>query len=76
MNDQLKQKSGITPEKVKQRDKLAFVVGVTNMWVTALLVGVWPEVLPWFYVAKIFVLLCLRLVVYRRKRWHYFMFDM
>ncbi|TPX64674.1 hypothetical protein SpCBS45565_g05694 [Spizellomyces sp. 'palustris'] len=64
------------PEAVKKRDKLAFVVGVTNMWVTALLVGVWPEVIPWFYVVKTFVLLMMRLVVYRRKRWHYFMFDM
>ncbi|KAI9094400.1 hypothetical protein DFS34DRAFT_582922 [Phlyctochytrium arcticum] len=75
VNHQIKQLQS-SPELVKSRDKAAFVVGVTNLWVTALLVGVWPEVIPFFYVAKALVLLLMRLVVYRRKRWHYFMFDM
>lgn len=65
-----------SPEAVKKRDKMAFVIGVTNMWVTTLLFGVLPGAVPWFYVTKTVVLLLTRLIVYRRKRWHYFMFDM
>ncbi|KAI9017318.1 hypothetical protein BC832DRAFT_526470, partial [Gaertneriomyces semiglobifer] len=61
---------------VKRKDKLAFVIGVTNLWVTALLLGAWPELLPLFYVVKTVLLVGIRGVVYRRKRWHYFMFDM
>ncbi|KAJ3185034.1 hypothetical protein HDU87_002600 [Geranomyces variabilis] len=65
-----------TAEAVKNRDKAAFVIGVTNMWVTSLLLGMAPRSLPAFYLCKIVVLLTTRLVVYRRKRFHYFMFDM
>ncbi|KAJ3148755.1 hypothetical protein HDU89_004605 [Geranomyces variabilis] len=65
-----------TAEAVKNRDKAAFVIGVTNMWVTALLLGMAPKVLPAFYLCKVAVLLTTRLVLYRRKRFHYFMFDM
>ncbi|KAJ3169585.1 hypothetical protein HDU88_000776 [Geranomyces variabilis] len=65
-----------TAEAVKNRDKAAFVIGVTNMWVTALLLGMAPKILPAFYLCKVAVLLTTRLVLYRRKRFHYFMFDM
>ncbi|KAI8920786.1 hypothetical protein DFJ77DRAFT_447345 [Powellomyces hirtus] len=65
-----------TPAAVKNRDKFAFVLGVTNMWVTAVLLGMLPTALPAFYILKIAILLPTRLVLYRRKRFHYFMFDM
>ncbi|KAJ3134202.1 hypothetical protein HDU90_005299 [Geranomyces variabilis] len=44
-----------TAEAVKNRDKAAFVIGVTNMWVTALLLGMAPRVLPAFYLCKVAV---------------------
>ncbi|KAJ3294996.1 hypothetical protein HK104_003107 [Borealophlyctis nickersoniae] len=59
------------PEAVKTRDKVSFVFGVTNIWLSALM-----DAVPWLYTMKIAVLLTTRLIVYRRKRWHYFMFDM
>ncbi|RKP01675.1 hypothetical protein CXG81DRAFT_11686, partial [Caulochytrium protostelioides] len=64
------------PAAAMQRDKISFVFGVTYLWVTALLVGAAPWVIPLLYLAKIVVLLGLRFAIYRRKRWHYFMFDM
>ncbi|KAJ3017597.1 hypothetical protein HKX48_003462 [Thoreauomyces humboldtii] len=65
-----------TPAAVKNRDKFAFVIGVTNMWITALLLGMWPTLLPAFFVLKTTTLLLVRLILYKRKRWHYFMFDL
>lgn len=65
-----------SPDFIKKRDKVAFVLGVTNMWITSLLLGVCPQALPWVYLVKGVVLLLIRLIVYKRKRWHYFMFDM
>ncbi|KAJ3050944.1 hypothetical protein HK097_008083 [Rhizophlyctis rosea] len=64
------------PDMVKTRDKVSFVLGVTNLWASAFLVGWWPDAVPLAYAVKIVLLLGTRLVVYRQKRWHYFMFDM
>ncbi|KAI8824056.1 uncharacterized protein EV422DRAFT_305292 [Fimicolochytrium jonesii] len=69
-------KKATSAAAAKNRDKIAFVVGVTNMWVTALLFGVAPSIMPYFYVVKAAVLLLARLVTYKNNKWHYFMFDM
>lgn len=65
-----------TPRALRLKDKIAFVVGVTNMCAISLTIGLAPHLLPSAYIIKLVALLAVRLLLYRRKRWHYYMFEM
>ncbi|KAI8380905.1 uncharacterized protein BYT42DRAFT_564637 [Radiomyces spectabilis] len=61
---------------VQLRDKISFVIGVSNACVAPALALRYPSWIPGFYSTQLVLLLTLRYVIYRSKRWHYFIFDM
>lgn len=60
---------------VQLRDKVSFVVGVGNACVAPALALRYPNAIPAYYSVQLVILLILRYVIYRSKRWHYFIFD-
>jgi hypothetical protein len=60
---------------VQLRDKVSFVVGVGNACVAPALALRYPSMIPAYYSVQLVILLILRYVIYRSKRWHYFIFD-
>ncbi|KAL0074588.1 hypothetical protein J3Q64DRAFT_1649090 [Phycomyces blakesleeanus] len=60
---------------VRLRDKVSFVIGVSNACVTPALAVRVPLWLPLFYTIQVIILIALRYIIYRSKRWHYFVFD-
>lgn len=61
---------------VQLRDKVSFVVGVGNACVAPALALRYPNSIPSYYSVQLVVLLILRYVIYRSRRWHYFIFDL
>ncbi|SAL96569.1 hypothetical protein [Absidia glauca] len=57
-------------------DKVSFVVGVGNACITPALAVRAPQWIPLFYTIQSIYLLTLRFVVYKYRRWHYFIFDL
>lgn len=64
-----------TPRRILLRDKIAFVVGTTDLWLTAYWLGASPETFHLFYTPKIIALLIIRIIVYRSKRWGPYLYD-
>src|SRR4051794_12258404 len=46
-----------------------------NVAFTAFLIGARPDLMPWFFTVKAVILLTLRWILFRRRKWHYFLFD-
>ncbi|KAI8997206.1 hypothetical protein BDB01DRAFT_712804 [Pilobolus umbonatus] len=60
---------------VQFRDKVSFAVGVGNACVAPALALRYPYSIPLYYSIQLVILVILRYVIYRSKRWHYFIFD-
>ncbi|KAI9486590.1 MAG: hypothetical protein EXX96DRAFT_549653 [Benjaminiella poitrasii] len=60
---------------VQLRDKVAFMFGVGNACIAPALAVRYPSSIPSYYSVQFIVLFILRYVIYRSKRWHYFIFD-
>ncbi|KAI8367976.1 hypothetical protein EDC96DRAFT_552891 [Choanephora cucurbitarum] len=61
---------------IQLRDKVSFVVGVGNACVAPALALRYPNLIPAYYSIQLVILLLLRGVIYRLRRWHYFIFDL
>ncbi|KAF8902788.1 hypothetical protein CPB84DRAFT_1775444 [Gymnopilus junonius] len=61
---------------VRTRDKVSFFFGVMTLLFSALIVGMAPQ---WVHVAYTIIgsyLLPLRVYIYKKRDWHYFLFDL
>ncbi|KAM0791159.1 hypothetical protein ACM66B_005644 [Microbotryomycetes sp. NB124-2] len=61
---------------VRLRDKISFFVGVMHVLVSALLLGFAPTYIPLYYSLQCAVYCPLRIYSYRKKSYHYFLFDL
>ncbi|KAI9474265.1 MAG: hypothetical protein EXX96DRAFT_611066 [Benjaminiella poitrasii] len=61
---------------VRLRDKVSFVLGVGNTWVTPVIASRLPMFIPIYYTAQSLYLITIRYFIYKSKRWHYFFFDL
>ncbi|KAH8830578.1 hypothetical protein DL96DRAFT_953471 [Flagelloscypha sp. PMI_526] len=61
---------------VRTREKVSFFFGVMCLTFTALLYGMAPEWLPLAYLVQGAYLLPLRVYKYKKRSWHYFLFDL
>ncbi|KAH8118516.1 hypothetical protein DFH11DRAFT_678400 [Phellopilus nigrolimitatus] len=61
---------------VRTREKLSFFFGVMSVLVTALLFGMAPQWLHIAYTVQALYLLPLRAYNYKKRAWHYFLFDL
>ncbi|KAG0767296.1 hypothetical protein G6F57_005227 [Rhizopus arrhizus] len=74
--DKIDKRMNRDAKTVRLRDKISFVVGVGNSCVAPALAIRYPNRIPTYYSIQLIILLILRYVIYRSKRWHYFIFDM
>lgn len=65
----------VTPNRVKLRDKLTFMLGTTGSLLNAYWLGWSPSTFYRVYSIEAVVLVGLRIVIYRLKRWHYYLLD-
>ncbi|XP_019861289.1 PREDICTED: uncharacterized membrane protein C776.05-like [Amphimedon queenslandica] len=56
-------------------DKLTFTVFLSNVMLTAFLAGYVPQYFYYWHSVKSVALILIRWLIYKRKRWHYFLFD-
>ncbi|CAF3056157.1 unnamed protein product [Rotaria socialis] len=82
LKTQLQQRIHIWSENFKQpnfirtRDKISFSIGVANACFSPLVAGRWPHILPLVYTFQALFLITLRFFIYKRKSWHYFVYDL
>ncbi|MEW5302047.1 MAG: hypothetical protein WDW36_004859 [Sanguina aurantia] len=65
----------VGPEGILLRDKLAFVLGSTLLWVCAFTLGRTPQTFYRLYTGLGVALMGVRYFTYRRSRRHYYLFD-
>ncbi|KAI0736098.1 hypothetical protein C8Q72DRAFT_791291 [Fomitopsis betulina] len=65
-----------TSNVVRLREKLTFFWGVMSLLITSLLVGMAPEWIHVAYTLQAAFYLPLRLYLYKKRAWHYFLFDL
>ncbi|GAA5982742.1 hypothetical protein JCM5350_006233 [Sporobolomyces pararoseus] len=61
---------------VRLRDKISFLCGVMNVLVSALLLGFQPTWIPNYYGIQMLAYTPYRIYTYKRKSYHYFLFDL
>ncbi|KLO06352.1 hypothetical protein SCHPADRAFT_882928 [Schizopora paradoxa] len=61
---------------VRTREKVSFFFGVMSLLATSLLFGLAPEWLHVAYTVQALYLLPLRAYQYKKRAWHYFLFDL
>ncbi|CAF0786728.1 unnamed protein product [Rotaria sp. Silwood1] len=64
------------PNFIRTRDKISFSIGVANACFSPLIAGRWPHILPLVYTIQALFLITLRFFIYKRKSWHYFVYDL
>lgn len=61
---------------VTLREKMSFISGVMNVFVSGYLIGAYPEYLPQYYSMQLIYFMTIRLVTYRSRGYHYFLADL
>ncbi|KAF7980903.1 hypothetical protein HWV62_36093 [Athelia sp. TMB] len=61
---------------VRTREKISFFSGVMSLLITALLFGMAPQWIHVSYTLQGLYLLPLRAYTYKKRSWHYFLFDL
>ncbi|VDC06239.1 unnamed protein product [Peniophora sp. CBMAI 1063] len=61
---------------VRTREKFSFVFGVMSILLSALLFGLYPTWVHVAYTAQAAYLLPMRIYSFKKRRWHYFLFDL
>ncbi|EJD01279.1 uncharacterized protein FOMMEDRAFT_110967 [Fomitiporia mediterranea MF3/22] len=61
---------------IRTREKISFFFGVMSLLLTALLFGMAPQWLHISYTIQALYLLPLRAYNYKKRAWHYFLFDL
>lgn len=65
----------VTPKRIKLRDKLTFMIFTTGALLNAYWLGWSPSTFYRVYSIEAVVLIGLRWVLYKLKRWHYYLLD-
>ncbi|KAI7853393.1 hypothetical protein BDC45DRAFT_511112 [Circinella umbellata] len=74
--DSINERMNRDAKTVRLRDKISFVVGVGNACVSPALVARLPTWIPLYYTVQSLYLLSLRYLIYKVRKWHYFIFDL
>lgn len=61
---------------VTTREKVSFIAGVLNIFISGYLVGAFPEYFHWWYTAQLAYFYPIRYITYHRKGYHYFLADL
>jgi hypothetical protein len=63
-------------KSVTLREKVSFIAGVMNVFVSGYLVGAHPEYFHYWYTVQLFYFMPIRLYTYKKKGYHYFLADL
>ncbi|KAI9497824.1 hypothetical protein BDB00DRAFT_802059 [Zychaea mexicana] len=74
--DSINERMNRDAKTVRLRDKISFVVGVGNACVSPALAARLPTWIPLYYTIQSVYLLSLRYLIYKVRKWHYFIFDL
>ncbi|GAB4824156.1 hypothetical protein N2152v2_011202 [Parachlorella kessleri] len=66
----------LRPRQILVRDKVAFVLGTLDLWLSAYWLGCSPQSFYRLYTVKAALLMAIRWVTYRMKKWHYYLWDL
>ncbi|KAJ3772391.1 hypothetical protein FB446DRAFT_736792 [Lentinula raphanica] len=61
---------------IRTREKISFFFGVMSLLLSALLFGLAPQWVHISYTVQALYLLPLRVYLYKKRAWHYFLFDL
>ena len=61
---------------VTLREKISFIAGVMNVFVSGYLVGGWPHLYPYWYSVQLCYFMPIRWYTYHKKGYHYFLADL
>ncbi|KAG8903145.1 hypothetical protein FRC00_000292, partial [Tulasnella sp. 408] len=61
---------------IRTREKVSFFIGVMSILYTSLLIGIAPQWLHVLYTVQTLYFLPTRYYTYKKKAWHYFLFDL
>jgi hypothetical protein len=61
---------------VTLREKLSFIGGVSNIFISGILIGGYPDYFHWWYTAQILYYMPLRGYTYHKRGYHYFLADL
>lgn len=58
------------------REKIAFIAGVLNVFISGYLIGAYPEYFYYWYTGQLLYFMPIRVYTYIKKGWHYFLADL
>ncbi|CAK7264108.1 hypothetical protein SEPCBS57363_000903 [Sporothrix epigloea] len=58
------------------REKISFICGVLNIFVSGYLIGGWPQYMHLWYTVQILYFMPIRFYTYHRRGYHYFLADL
>src|SRR5690606_33033248 len=61
---------------VSLREKISFICGVMNIFISGYLIGGYPEYFHLWYTAQLVYFMPIRFFIYRRRGYHYFLADL
>ncbi|KAJ9142767.1 F-box protein [Pleurostoma richardsiae] len=61
---------------ITMREKVSFIFGVMNIFVSGYLIGAFPEYFHLWYTVQILYFMPIRFVTYHRRGYHYFLADL
>lgn len=61
---------------VTLREKISFIAGVMNIFISGYLIGAYPEYFYWWYTAQLVYFMPIRIYTYHRRGYHYFLADL
>ncbi|KYQ93629.1 hypothetical protein DLAC_05011 [Tieghemostelium lacteum] len=68
-------KDGQASSLIRTKDKFAFVLGVLNLCIISFLAGKFPLMISYLYTTEFAILFLIRVILYKKKNYHYFLFD-
>ncbi|KAI0377422.1 hypothetical protein F5Y04DRAFT_177546 [Hypomontagnella monticulosa] len=61
---------------ITMREKVSFICGVMNIFISGYLLGAYPELFHLWYTAQLIYFMPIRIYTYRRRGYHYFLADL
>lgn len=63
-------------KNVTAREKLSFMAGVLNIFISGYLIGGYPELFYWWFTVQLCYFMPIRYYTYQKRGYHYFLADM
>lgn len=61
---------------VTLREKVSFIAGVMNIFISGYLIGAYPQYFYWWYTAQLIYFMPIRVYTYQRRGYQYFLADL